>query len=110
MSMMEGSPPAAQGTAGSTDVVIQLRGVVQQLSSSNTNMKALIAALQAVAFPQSLKGYTVATLPSSPSLGTLAFVTDAASGLAWGVGIGAGGHSTTYLAWFGSGGWTVVGK
>lgn len=110
MSMTDGTPPAAQGTAGSTDVTIQLRGIVSQLSSSNTNMKALIAALAAVKFPQSVLGYTVATLPSSPSLGTIGYVTDAASGLSWGSAIGAGGHSTFYIVNWNGAQWSVMGK
>jgi hypothetical protein len=101
---------SGQGTAGVTDMVTQLQGIVKQLSNGYMNGQSLISALQAINFPQNLKGYTIGTLPASPSIGQMAYVTDAASGLSWGAAIGAGGHGTTYLVWNGPSGWTVVGK
>lgn len=116
---MQGAPgyqPPGQGSSGGTDFVTALQGIIKQLSSSNkntttlnANMVSLIAAIQAVNFPQNVKGYTVATLPSSPAIGTLAYVTDGTSGLAWGATL-TGGHTTTYLGWWNGANWTVLGK
>lgn len=103
------APLPGQGTASSGDVVTQLKGITSQLSTANSNMLTLITALQAINFPQSLKGYTVAGLPSSPSIGSLAYITDGTAGLAWGAPA-TGGHSTTYLCWWNGAAWTVVGK
>ena len=100
--------PTGQGTAGSTDLVTQLQGVTRQLSVANQNMLNLITAVQEIAFP--VKSYTVATLPSSPSFGMLAAVSDAASGLAWGSAVGSGGHSTPYLCWWNNTQWSVFAK
>lgn len=53
--------------------------------------------------------YTVATLPSFATNGTLAFVTDAATvGLVNGNSIGAGGGANRYLVMFRAAGWVVV--
>lgn len=104
-----GTPTPPQGTAGGTDIVVQLQGIVRQLSSSNTNASAIISALQAINFPQNVKGYTVAGLPSSPTIGTVAYVTDGTSGLSWGNTV-TGGHSTKYLVWYNGAAWTVVGS
>lgn len=97
----------AQGTAGSTDVVVQLQGIVRQLSSGYQNMVKLIAAVQDLTSP--VKSYTVATLPSSPSVGMLAAVTDGGSGAAWG-STPTGGASTRYLCWYNGSAWTIIGK
>ena len=108
--MMSDSPTApGQGSAGSTDVVTAIQGVIRQLSSSNANLLSLITAIKAINFPQNLNGYTVATLPSSPSLGQMAYVTDGTSGLAWGA-TATGGHSTYYVVGWNGANWTVVGK
>ena len=53
--------------------------------------------------------YTFATLPTG-AIGRMAVITDANSGLGWGSTVTAGGHSTTYLIWYGPSGWTVLGK
>ena len=102
-------PFPAQGTGSIGDVVTALQGVIRQLSSANTNMLSLITAIQAINFPQNLKGYTVATLPSSPAIGAMAYVTDGTAGLAWGATV-TGGHSTKYLVWWNGSAWTVVGE
>lgn len=54
-------------------------------------------------------GYTVATLPSTPTEGMLVYVTDGTSSLAWGATV-TGGHSTQYLVWYNGTNWTVMGK
>ena len=48
--MSNGLP--GQGTASIGDVVTQLRGVVSQMSSSNNNLTAIIAAIKTGTFPQ----------------------------------------------------------
>lgn len=106
--MVDTSQPA-QGTAGSTDIVTQLQGVIRQLSANYGQMTKLIATIQAVNFPENVKGYTVATLPSSPSIGSMAYVTDGTSGLSWGNTV-TGGHSTKYLVWWNGANWTVLGE
>ena len=100
---------AGQGSAGSTDIATQLLGVVRQLSNAYQNMLKLIAAVEAVNFPQNVKGYTVATLPSSPTLGQIAYVTDGTSGLSWGAAA-TGGHSTFYIVNWNGTQWSVMGK
>jgi len=97
-----------QGSAGSTDLATQIKGVTSQLSAANQNMLVLIAAVQALAVIP-IKSYTVATLPSSPSAGTIARITDGASGASWGTSP-SGGHSTPYLCWFNGTAWTIIGK
>jgi hypothetical protein len=104
-----GSAAPGQGSAGGTDIVTALQGVIRQLSTANKNMLTLISAIEAVNFPQNVKGYTVATLPSSPSIGQLAYVTDGTAGLAWGANL-TGSHATTYLTWWNGAHWTVVGE
>ena len=99
--------PPGQGSAGSTDLVTQLQGIVRQLSTGNANALKLIAAINS-GFPKTLDGYTVATLPASPSVGQMAYVTDGTAGLSWGANV-SGGHSTTYLVWWQGLNWTVVG-
>lgn len=102
-------PPPLNLGAGATDLVTQLQGVIRQLASSNANMLSLISAIQAVNFPQTVKGYIVATLPSSPAIGALAYVTDGTAALSWGATV-TGGHSTKYLVWWNGANWTVVGE
>ena len=46
-----GYQPPGQGTAGGTDVVPVLQGVVRQLSNANANMLTLIAAIESI-FPR----------------------------------------------------------
>jgi len=54
--------------------------------------------------------YTVGTLPSAATnIGKIGYVTNGASGLAWGDTITASG-STTYLIWSNGLNWTVIGK
>ena len=55
----QGGPSAGQGTAGGTDIVTQLQGIIRQLSNANTNMLALIAAIQGV-FPRIIGSFTLA--------------------------------------------------
>jgi hypothetical protein len=111
MSMQQapGGPMPGQGSAGSTDIATKLSGVISQLSSANSNMLTLITAIKAINFPQNVKGYTVATLPASPAIGQMAYVTDGTSGLTWGATV-TGGHSTKYLVWYNGANWTVVGE
>jgi hypothetical protein len=52
--------------------------------------------------------YTVATLPASPTVGQLAYVTDGAASLGWAAPISGGGHSRYYV-WYNGANWTVVG-
>jgi hypothetical protein len=109
MPQAPGGPAPGQGSAGSTDLATKLAGIISQLSAANTNMLTLIAAVKAVNFPQNVKGYLVASLPSSPTIGQMAYVTDGASGAAWGT-TPTGGHSTKYLCWFNGSAWTIVGE
>jgi len=108
--MAEQPTAPGQGSAGSTDLATQLQGVVRQLTNLYKNGQELIAAIQAVNFPQSVKGYTVATLPSSPSIGMLAFITNGASALAWGANATASTGAVTYLVWWNGTQWSVLGK
>lgn len=101
--------PIGQGSAGSTDVVTAIQGVIRQLSSANANMLTLIAAIKAVNFPQNVNGFAVAGLPTSPAIGAMAYVVDGAGALAWGANI-SGGGSSKYLVWWNGANWTVVGK
>lgn len=103
------NPFPGAGGAGATDLVTQLKGIIQQLSSANSNMLTLIAAIQAIKFPQTVNSYIVANLPASPAFGTIAAVTDGTSGLSWGNTV-TGGHSTRYLVWFNAANWTVIGE
>jgi hypothetical protein len=98
-----------QGSTSSGDIVTQLSNLVRGQSNLYLQIGKLITALEAVKFPQSTLSYTVATLPSSPSIGSMANVTDGTSGLAWGATV-TGGHSTPYLVWWNGTNWTVVGK
>jgi len=52
---------------------------------------------------------TVAALPTNEPAGTLAYVTDGAAALAWGVTV-TGGGSAKYLVWYNGDAWTVAGK
>lgn len=54
-----GYQPPAQGAAGSGDIVTQLQGIVRQLSNSNSQMAALIAALISI-FPRITGSFTLA--------------------------------------------------
>lgn len=55
------------------------------------------------------KSVTVATLPSAPTIGNYATVTDGTGALAWGATV-TGGGSTKYLVWYNGTNWTVAGK
>ena len=112
MSMMDGGAPApspAQGTAGGTDVVTALQGITRQITNGNKQLADILAAITALNFPQNVKGYTVATLPSSPSIGAMAYVTNGTAALAWGATV-TGTGSAVYLVWWNGANWTVVGK
>lgn len=100
---------AGQGSTSSSDLATQLAAIVRNLSNNYTALQSLIAAIQAVNFPQNLKGYTVSTLPSSPTFGELAYVTDGTSGLSWGAQA-TGGHSTFYIVNWNGSQWSVMGK
>jgi hypothetical protein len=53
---------------------------------------------------------TVVSLPKPAGvIGNTAYVTDGATGLAWGATV-TGGGSTTYLVWSNGLNWTVIGK
>jgi hypothetical protein len=54
-----GYQPPGQGTAGSTDVVTALQGIIRQLASGNKNTLTLISALEAL-FPQVFGSFTLA--------------------------------------------------
>lgn len=109
--MAQAPQPMGGGQASSStgDLATQLLSIVRQLSHSNQTMLNLIAAIEGINFPQNTKGYTVATLPATPGIGFLAYVTDGTSGLTWGQTV-TGGHSTTYLVWFNGTNYTVVGQ
>lgn len=94
-----------QGSAGSTDLATQLAAIVRNLSNNYTALQNLIVAVQ----HGSVSGYTVANLPSTPAIGTLAYVTDGASSIAWGSTVTSGG-SSRYLVWWNGTAWTVIGK
>ena len=51
---------------------------------------------------------TVAGLPPTGPIGTMAIVTDGAPGQAWASTV-VGGGSSRYLVWFNGANWTVVG-
>lgn len=54
--------------------------------------------------------YTVGTLPSvASSIGKMAYVTDGAPAITWGVAVSGGGTSK-YLVWCNGSNWTVVGQ
>ena len=52
--------------------------------------------------------YTVATLPPTPVVGQMAFVTDGAAGQTWAQNI-VGGSNYRYMVWWNGAHWTVVG-
>lgn len=106
MSDPYGHQPPSQGSAGGTDIVTALQGIIRQITAGNA---ALVATLAAINFPQTLNGYTVATLPSAPSIGMLAYVTDGTAALAWGATV-TGGSSTRYMVFYNGSNWTVAGK
>lgn len=59
---MQGAPgyqPPGQGSSGGTDFVTALQGIIKQLSSANSNMLTLIAAIQAT-FPRITGAFTLA--------------------------------------------------
>lgn len=59
--MADNNPFASgQGSSGLGDIVTQLKGIISQLSTSNSNMLALIATLSAV-FPRITGTFTLAT-------------------------------------------------
>jgi hypothetical protein len=110
MPQAPGGPTPGQGTAGSTDIVSTLQGVVRQLSNANQNMLTLIAALKAVNFPESVKAYTTTTLPASPAIGSIAVITNGAAALAWGANATAATGAVTYLVFWNGSQWSVLGK
>lgn len=55
-----------------------------------------------------LNAYTFATLPASPTVGTIAYVSDSNT-VVWGANV-AGGGANKILAWYNGTNWTVVGK
>lgn len=54
-----GSQPPGQGSAGSTDIVTAIQGIVRQLSTGNANALTLIAAIQSI-FPRIAGSFTLA--------------------------------------------------
>lgn len=97
--------PVVQGSSSSTDLVTVLQGIIRQITAGNTQLASIVSALLGVA----LRGYTVATLPASPSLGNMAYVTDGTAALAWGATV-TGAGSTFYIVGWNGVHWTVVGK
>ena len=105
---MQDSPgyqPPYQGAASLGDVTTALQGIIRQITAGNTQLASILAALNGT----SLNGYTVATLPSSPSIGNMAYVSDGGAALAWGATV-TGGASTFYIVGWNGANWTVVGK
>lgn len=102
-------PSMGQGTAGSTDVVTQLQGIIRQIQQGNVNVTAQLALIVSALLGVNVASYTVATLPSSPAIGNMAAVTDGGAALAWGATV-TGGGSAKYLCWYNGANWTVVGK
>ena len=111
---MPAPPGYGQGTGG-TDIVSALKGIIQQITNGNANVASLVTQVTDLVaavnngFPKTLDGYTVATLPAAPPLGSLAYVTDGTSSLSWGATV-TGGHSEFYLCTWNGANWTVVGK
>jgi hypothetical protein len=97
-----------QGSTSSGDIVTQLSNLVRGQSNLYLQIGKLITALEAVKFPQSTLGYTFATLPASPAIGSLAYVTNSNTNT-WGANI-AGGGSDVVLGFYNGTNWTVVGK
>lgn len=54
-----GYQPPGQGSAGSTDLVTQLQGIIRQLSNANQNMLTLISTINGV-FPRISGSFTLA--------------------------------------------------
>ena len=55
-----------------------------------------------------ITSHTVASLPPTGPIGTMAIVTDGAAGQTWASTV-AGGGTARYLVWFNGAHWTVVG-
>jgi hypothetical protein len=53
---------------------------------------------------------TFANLPTFPSTGQMAVVTDGIASLTWGAAVTTGGQTATYLVWWNGANWTVLGK
>lgn len=101
----QGGGVGGQGTAGVTDIVTQLQGIIRQIQLGNTQLASIVSALLGV----QLQSYTVATLPSSPAVGNMAVVTDGAAAQAWAATI-TGGGSTRYIVWWNGSNWVVMGR
>lgn len=54
-----GYQPPGQGTAGGTDIVTALQGIIRQIANGNANLLTLIAAIEAV-FPRITGSFTLA--------------------------------------------------
>jgi hypothetical protein len=91
------SNTAAIGNGAITDVYF---GHPADSEAGNATLHAKSAIFGAI---------TVATLPSPPTLGQIATVTDGATSLAWGTTV-TGGGSAKYLVWYNGSNWTVIGK
>jgi len=70
---------------------------------------AVTSITQMLSGKQPLTTYTVASLPTDISAGSICNVSDGTSGLSWGATV-TGGHSTSYLVRYNGTNWTVVGK
>ena len=76
-----------QGSAGGTDIVTAIQGIIRQLASGNANTLALIAALEAI-FPRVVGTFTLAasatTVVTQPAIKSTSIVllspTNAAAG------------------------------
>lgn len=93
-----------QGSSSNTDIVTALQGLIRQVTAGNAQLAAIVTALNG----GSANGYTFATLPTSPAIGNVAYITDGAASLAPG-DPAIGGGTATYLVWWNASQWTVVG-
>ena len=112
-----GTPTPPQGTAGSTDIVSTLQGIVRNLSAIRQSMNSIAKLLAGNnawtgnnTFPNvGLNAIPYASLPASPTVGMIACVNNSSVNTWGGTADGAGGF--TVLVWYNSGDiWTVIGQ
>ena len=111
-----GTPTPPQGTAGSTDIVTTLQGVVRQLSAVRQAMGSIAKFLAGNnawtgnnTFPNvGLNGVPYADLPAAPPPGMIAYVTNSSVNTWGGTADGAG--SDKVLVWWDGTIWSVIGK
>lgn len=97
-------------TVGSTCATVQSQLLVNDALVTYMTATGLTSGVIVMAWggPVSLQAYTVATLPTSPTAGMEARVTDGTSGLSLGATV-TGGHSTNYKVWYNGTNWTITG-